>query len=451
MVSFRKVPSDSVEIIRAAAWPLIAGRTYERILTWLGDATVVLLGAATQGTHDFEAARAALTRRLIEDRNFSAVAVDGDWQDAREINRYVQGLGGRDPAALLRGFTRFPSWMWRNTAMAEFAAWLHEHNMSRPDRDRVGFYGLDLLSLRASMRGVVEYLATADPVAGRAARSSFAAFEQAGEDAGAYAWAPDATSQASRRAIIRQLLSLRERRADWLRHDGPISADEAFYLRQEEWLTEDAEGHYDALISSRLEGWNGHARHLDRTLHALAAELQRHGRPPKIVVWANNAQAGDARAADGAVRGEVSLGQLARLRYGAAVRSIGLTTYSGTVVAASDWGGAVQVRSLQPALEASYEELFHRVGMRRFFLPLLSGAEVRDVLAERRLERSIGMVYQPEQERWSHYVGSNLTERYDAVIHVDSTSALEPLERVAEWETPPATPSEVTKSEMLKR
>lgn len=426
---------------------MAAGKTYERILTWIGNAPLVLLGEATHGTHDFYAARAALTRRLIEERHFSAVAIEGDWPEAYAVNRYVQGDAVRDPVEVLAGFARFPSWMWRNTAVAEFVAWLHEHNMSMPGAQRLGFYGLDLYSLHASMRAVVAYLEQADPAAAQAARASYGCFDHFGEDPETYAWAATRSGSVScADAVAKQLLAMRERRADRLRHDRPGNADDFFYAEQNARLARNAEQYYRTMLRGHVESWNVRDRHMAETVDELRAHLRRRGLPPKIVIWAHNSHIGDARATEMHDHGELNLGELVRERYPADSKLIGFTTYTGTVIAASEWGGAAEVKQVQPGLSGSYEELFHRVGLPRFFLPLSSGGDVRDILAEWRLERAIGVIYRPEQERWSHYFDARLSDQFDAVLHVDDTHALEPLETVSEWdpaEAPETYPSGV--------
>ena len=451
MVSLRKTPSDPASIIRAAACPLPGAKHYDRIVSWLGDASIVLMGESTHGTHDFYAARAALTRRLIEERDFSAVAIEGDWPDAYRVNRYVQGQAteARSPEGVLRGFARFPTWMWRNTAVVEFVAWLREHNAGvvAPGK-RAGFYGLDLYSLHASMRSVVAYLEKVDPVAARAARNAYACFDHYGEDTEHYAWgAAQRGGISCEEEVTRQLVALRERRNEWLERDREAGLGDGFFsAEQNARLARNAERYYRTMFRGRVESWNVRDTHMAETLDELLEHLRRQGRPPKIVVWAHNSHIGDARATEMGDSGELNLGQLARERHGDAVRLIGFTTHAGSVTAASDWGGVAERKTVRPALEGSHEELFHRAGVSRFFLPLMGGGPARAALAERRLERAIGVIYRPETERMSHYFEANLAEQFDAVIHFDETQAVEPLERESEWdaaEAPETFPSGV--------
>jgi erythromycin esterase-like protein len=449
MVGFRRTASNAASALRSAAWPAVGGKTYERVLSWLGDASIVLLGEATHGTHDFYATRAALTRRLIEERGFSAVAIEGDWPDAWRVNRYVQGAETEpDPNAVLGGFARFPTWMWRNTAVAEFVAWLQEHNASEttPER-RAGFYGLDLYSLHASMRAVIDYLETRDPAAARAARTSYACFDQYGEDTENYAWASSPLGgDTCEQAVTRELIALRERRASLLGHDGAVAADEFFYAEQNARLAQNAERYYRTMLEGRVQSWNIRDLHMADTLDALLVHLQAQGRAPKVVVWAHNSHVGDARATELGQQGEYTLGELVRERHRGEARLIGFTTYTGTVVAASDWGGAAEIKRVLPALPRSFEALLHETGVPRFFLPLTGEGETRTILSERRLERAIGVIYRPEQERWSHYFDANLAGQFDGIFHFDETRAVEPLERESEWdatEAPETFPSGV--------
>lgn len=449
MVSVRQSPHDAGSIVRAAACPLPAGKNYDRIVAWLGDASLVLLGEASHGTHDFYAARAALTRRLIEQRGFNAVAIEGDWPDAYQVNRYVQGGGqARDPGAVLAGFARFPTWMWRNTAVAEFVAWLHEHNTGQAaEEKRTGFYGLDLYSLHTSMRAVIDYLGARDPAAARAARANYACFDHFGGDTDSYAWAMARLGDEScEAAVTRQLMALREQRARLLLPDGPGAADEYFYAEQNAKLAQSAERYYRTMFGGRVASWNLRDEHMADTLDALRRHLAGRGQTPKIVVWAHNSHVGDARATEMGEGGELNLGQLARERYGDAVRLVGFTTYSGTVVAASDWGAPAETKQVRPALGGSHEELFHQTGVSRFFLPLTNDGAARDVMRERRLERAIGVIYRPETERLSHYFDTRLSDQFDAVVHFDETHAVEPLERETKWdevEAPETFPSGV--------
>jgi erythromycin esterase-like protein len=428
---------DARAALREAAIPLNPENEVDRVLTVIGDSSLVLLGEATHGTHDFYDLRARITRRLIEERGFSAVAIEGDWPDAYRVNRFVQGEGAAtDAIDALSGFQRFPTWMWRNTAVADFVSWLRDHNRRVPRKQhRAGFYGLDLYSLHASMREVVAYLAQHDPKAAQAARASYACFEEYGPDTEDYAWSSSRLgAETCEDAVTRQLMMLREKRGELLRSDGVEAGDEFFYAEQNARLAQNAERYYRTMFRGRTSSWNVRDTHMAETLEELMSHLRSRGQSPKVVVWAHNSHLGDARATAMGAGGEINLGQLVRERFGAHAFLVGFTTYSGTVIAANDWGEPGRNRRVRPALPGSYEELFHDTGLPRFLLPMRLGSPATDALSQERLERAIGVIYRPETERLSHYFQANMAAQFDAVIHLDITRAVESLDNEAAWD-----------------
>lgn len=417
--------------IRREVIPVSANDEFVSVVSWLGDASVVLIGEASHGTHEFYAARARITQRLIEERGFTAVAIEGDWPDAYRVNEYVRGGEGGNADDALAGFQRFPTWMWRNTAVAEFVAWLHRRNGTvRSPEEAAGFYGLDLYSLHASMQAVVDYLQERDPSAAKAARESYACFDQFGGEASSYAWAASMLEDGNcEDAVTRQLILLSQRRSEGLSGRESADADAFFSAKQNARLARNAERYYRTMVHGRAESWNIRDTHMAETLDELLLHLERRGQQPKVVVWAHNSHLGDARATQMGESGEINLGQLVRERHGSAARLIGLTTYTGTVVAATDWGDPAEVKQVKPALAGSFEELFHQVGLPAWFLPLTPGSEATDVLLDRRLERAIGVVYRPDTERQSHYFQAHLASQFDAVVHFDETRGVIPLDR----------------------
>jgi erythromycin esterase-like protein/predicted phosphoribosyltransferase len=436
----QRVLSDA-EIIRAAAIRTEDGVPPDRALFDLvGDAELVLIGEASHGTHDFYAARAAMTRRLIEERGFCAVAVEADWPDAYRVNRYVRGRGeDADAEEALRGFQRFPTWMWRNAAVLDFVGWLRERNDRVGDEAAAaGFYGLDLYSLHRSIDEVINYLDRVDPEAGLRARERYACFDHYGTDDGqtyglaAAMGAGDTCEQ----EVLEQLLDLQRHAVEYARRDGLLAADEQFYAERNAVAVKNSAEYYRSMFRGRVLSWNLRDRHMVETLDALRNHLAAtRGGPAKIVVWEHNSHLGDARATESAARGELNVGQLVRERYGRASRSIGFATYSGTVTAADDWGGEAKRKWVRPALSGSVEDLFHDVGMAELMLSFPTAVEAAERLRAARLERAIGVIYRPETERQSHYFRARLADQFDAVIHIDDTRAVEPLERTSVWET----------------
>ncbi len=433
-----------IDAVRRGATPLTGGHgDFDPLLDLVGDARFVLIGEASHGTHEFYRERALLTRRLIEEKGFSAVAVEADWPDAYRVNRYVRGAReDGDAEEALRGFERFPSWMWRNADVLDFVGWLRSHNEGLPMAGvPVGFYGLDLYSLYASVDAVIGYLSKVDPAGAVRARERYACFEHFGAEGQAYGYAASlAISDSCRREVIEQLLELQRAASVYARLDGLAAEDEYFYAEQNARLVANAEEYYRSMFSHRDSSWNLRDRHMADTLERLAAHLDRHNGRTRVVVWEHNSHVGDARMTEMGARGELNVGQLARQRRGADAILVGLTTYEGTVTAASDWGGASERKRVRPALRESYEAIFHEAGPSRFVLRLDRGVAAVQ-LAQPRLERAIGVIYRPQTERASHYFHSRLAGQFDAVIHLDETRAVEPLERTAASEAgePPET------------
>jgi erythromycin esterase-like protein len=426
--------------IRDEAHPLAGAETqYDPLLERIGDARFVLLGEASHGTREFYQARAAITRRLIEEKGFTAVAVEADWPDAYRVNRYVRNAGqdaaGRDALA---DFKRFPVWMWRNTAVLSFIEWLREYNLSLdPRAKRAGFYGLDMYSLNASIESVINYLNKVDPEAAQRARYRYSCFEHYGEDTQAYGYAAAFNmTKSCEDEVVKQLVELQQHTVEYAGRDGQMAEDEFFYAEQNARVAKDAEEYYRTMFSERISSWNLRDQHMAGTLDALASHLDRqsNGRS-KIVVWEHNSHLGDARATSMGKEGELNVGQLARERYGQEAVLIGFSTYTGTVTAASDWGEPYERKRVRPALEGSYEALFHESGLKNFLLVFQDESNAVKALRGPRLERAIGVIYLPQSERISHYFNARLPEQFDVVIHFDETRAVEPLDRTGLWET----------------
>jgi erythromycin esterase-like protein len=402
---------------------------YDRILARAGERQFVLLGEASHGTHEFYRERAEITKRLIAEKGFGLVAIEGDWPDAYRVNLFVRGEGDdATPEEALGDFRRFPSWMWRNAAVVDFIGWLREWNDARPAPRKVGFYGLDLYSLYTSMDAVIDYLETVDPDAARRARERYACFDHVGRDPHLYAYeAAGGMAEPCEQQAVEQLLELREAAAALAESDERIAQDRHFYAEQNARLVVDAERYYRAAFRSGVDSWNLRDRHMADTLDALVGHLERARDSVKAAVWAHNSHVGDATATQLGDAGELTVGQLVRERHGDESFLVGFTTYEGTVTAASDWGGTAERKRVRRALEGSWEHAFHELGLPRF--------ELAPIAADgRRLERAIGVIYRPETERMSHYFEAELSHQFDAVLHFDQTRAVKPLETTSVWD-----------------
>jgi erythromycin esterase-like protein len=415
-----------VTALRAAAQPL-TGRNedYDDLMKQVGDARVVMLGEATHGTHEFYRERMRITQRLVRDKGFSAVVIEGDWPDAYRVNQYVRGLG-RDKNAeqALAGFTRFPRWMWGNTVVRDLVEWMRQHNTSlRPEASRVGFYGMDLYSLPGSSEAVVQQLQSLDGAASTRARNRYQGFARFRSNPESYGLSalPGATSP-EERAAREQLEELQRSY-----NAAPNRKEEWFSALQNARVVKNAEEYYRVSYAGTESSWNLRDRHMADTLDALMAHLGTPGQPAKIVVWAHNSHVGDARQTTMGQSGEWTVGQLMRQRHPNETFLLGFTTYSGTVMAANQWDQPGQVERVRPSLPGSFGALFHETGIKNFLLPLRGEGELVLSMGEPRLERAIGVVYLPQTERESHYFQARMSKQFDAVIHIDASTAIKPF------------------------
>ncbi|HEX8384075.1 MAG TPA: erythromycin esterase family protein [Sphingomonas sp.] len=411
-------------LIAGAAEPLpdIDDPAFGRLFDRFADARLVLLGEASHGTSEFYRARAAITRRLIEEHGFTMVAVEADWPDAAAIDRHVRHeaprVDGEPP------FTRFPTWMWRNVEFAGFVRWLRRHNEALAPAARVSFHGLDLYNLNASIRAVIDYLDGVDPDAAATARQRYGCLKPWREDPAVYGRLALREGHARCEAgVVATLRDLFARQRDYAATGSDAFLDAAQNAR----LVANAEAYYRAMYHGSAASWNLRDEHMFDTLDLL---MRSKGENAKAVVWAHNSHIGDARFTDmGESRDELNLGQLARENYGEQACLIGFGTHAGTVAAADDWDAPMQVKHVNPSRPDSYERLAHDSGVARFLLDLRDGVhdQLRDALMEQRLERFIGVIYRPDTERWSHYSSASLPAQFDALVWFDTTGAVTPL------------------------
>jgi erythromycin esterase-like protein len=428
------VDAAAIEAVAHAATHVVGSLgDYDRLLALIGDARVVLLGAATHGSEEFYRERALITRRLIAEKGFTGVAVEADWPDAYRANRYVRGMSS-DESGLdaLGSFARFPSWVWRNQAVYEFLEWLREFNEAYHEAwSAVGFYGLDLYSVYTSIQEAIAVLESLDPEAARRAVERYGRLGRAriGERP---IESPEAKEIADsyEEPVVEQLVELMHNRSRYLAEDEVLAEDEFFLAEQNARLEPGAEAYYRTLYRGGVPSWNLRDWHLMDTLQALTRHLTSRHEDVRLVVWAHSSHLADARYSSLGRQGEWNLGQLVREEYGDAAFLIGFTTWCGEVTAAADWNAAAQRMPVRPALLGSYEDLFHRAGLGRFTLPIRGGEDALATLGRERLERMIGVVYRPSAEAGSEYVACDLVRQLDAVVHLDVTTALEPVDTV---------------------
>jgi erythromycin esterase len=409
------------EIARLAR-PMADAGGLDPLLERIGDARFVLIGEASHGTAEFYRWRAELTKRLIVERGFGFVAVEGDWPDCFDVNCWVKDRSGRagEAAATVARFERWPTWMWSNAEVAEFVGWLRDHN--RGTGADVGFYGLDVYSLWESIDRILRYLHGQHPDALVAAQAALACFDPYGEDPQRYAHATRFVPEGCEAEVVRVLADLRR-----LAREG-ASSEADFDALQNSEVVAGAERYYRTMVRGDGESWNVRDCHMVDTLDRLLAH---HGRRSKAVVWEHNTHVGDARATDMAAAGMVNVGQLVRQRHtDDGVVLVGFSSYEGSVIAAPRWGAPLQRMPVPPARSDSHEALLHELGSDDPVLLIFPTARDSRWLSARRGHRAIGVVYDPRRDPYGNWVPTVMGGRYDALIHIDETEALHPLQPV---------------------
>jgi len=386
-------------------------------LDQLADARIVLLGESTHGTSEFYRARAAITQRLIGKHGFRLLAIEADWPDTVELDRYIRGSG---PWGEQDAFVNFPRWMWRNKEFAGFLAGLRQWNALRAKADQVSIHGLDVYSLDKSMAAVLSYLDRIDPPAAALARRRYACLSPFVGRPQIYGAQAVYTGRTCEDEVIRQLIDLLNARVSYIGQDG----DRFFDAEHNARVVCAAEQYYRAMHRGAVESWNLRDTHMYSTLKRL---MDRKGPEARAVVWAHNSHIGDARATMMGQRGEYNIGQLCREQFGSDVAAIGFVACSGNVLAADAWGAAGRVRQIMPPLAESWEQVFSETEMPAGLLIWRHDAELSDILDQARIERAIGVIYRPESERWSHSFGANLARQFDAIVWMSGTTALTPL------------------------
>lgn len=399
----------------------------------IGDSRIVMLGEASHGTHDYYVWRAKITKRLIQEKGFSFIAVEGDWPPCYKLNRFVKGYGDTDDDVLkvLKNFNRWPSWMWANWEVAGFSRWLKEYNAEKSLQNRVGFYGLDVYSLWESMDEIVGYLQKEDPKAAEIAKQSVRCFEPYKGDEQQYAWSTRMVPETCEEDVVKMLNAILSRSQ---RYNTDMEAP--FNTEQNAHVTVNAEKYYRAMVKAGPDSWNIRDHHMMQTLDRL---LRFHGPDSKAIIWEHNTHIGDASYTDMRFDGMVNIGQLAREAYKEEnVSLVGFGSYEGSVIAGDSWGAPHEIMEVPPAKENSWEAMLNDTGHANFYL--ISDDFVTDNFHKKEINhRAIGVVYHPEHERYGNYVPSKMGRRYDAYIHINNTKALHPLDLETDDQKTPET------------
>jgi erythromycin esterase len=414
--------AEAVATIKQSAYPLTGIKDLDPLLKRIGNARIVMLGEASHGTHEYYVWRSYITKRLIEEKGFSFLGVEGDWPDCYLINRYIKNYidSGKGSYKVLQAFKRWPTWMWANWEIVALADWLEKYNRPLPPNKKTGFYGLDVYSLWESMESIMRYLEKTDPQALKVAKEAFSCFEPYRADEGqSYARASQFVPELCQSEVLDLLKEIRTKMPTY-----NTDHENVFNAEQNALIVVNAEKYYRAMIHGGPHSWNVRDRHMSDTLDRL---LKFHGKHSKAIIWEHNTHIGDARATDMTTEGMFNIGELTRLKYPAEeVVLVGFGSYKGTVTAGHSWGAPMQTMTMPEARKNSWEYLLHTAGAHNKLL--LTEDFSSDLFMENHFgHRAVGVVYNPKYEQYGNYVPSILPLRYDAFIYIDETTTLHPL------------------------
>lgn len=426
--------TEAVTAIRQWAYPLRSKADLKPLFNRIGDARIVLLGEASHGTHEYYTWRTHISKKLIEEKGFNCIAVEGDWPDCYRLNRFVKGYDVNNKSAfkVLQAFNRWPAWMWANWETVALADWLQNHNRHLPANRRIGFYGLDVYSLWESMESIIQYLKKTDPAALKVAESAFHCFEPYRQEGASYAAATRFVPELCENEVVHLLKEIQQKLPQY-----NTDYENVFSTEQNALVAVNAERYYRAMIRGGPHSWNLRDRHMADTVERL---LKFHGENSKIIVWEHNTHVGDARATDMIDEGMFNVGELARMQHhDKGVVLVGFGSYKGKVIAGRRWGATMQSMIVPEAKKGSWEYLLHKAGKENKLL-LLDDLAGNDMLMENHIgHRAIGVVYNPQYDQFANYVPTILPLRYDAFIYLDETTALHPIHIAPDGQQMPET------------
>ena len=415
--------AEAVNTINQNAYPLHSKADLQPLFDRIGDARIVMLGEASHGTHEYYTWRTHISKRLIEEKGFNFIAVEGDWPDCYRLNRFVKGydIDNKSAFKVLHSFKRWPTWMWANWEIVALSDWLQKHNHGRAANKRTGFYGLDVYSLWESMESIMQYLKKTDVTALKVAEEAFHCFEPYRKEEGqSYARASMLVPELCQNEVVDLLKEIRKKMPTY-----NSDYENVFSAEQNAIVAVNAEKYYRAMVQGGPHSWNVRDRHMADTLDRL---LNFHGKNSKAIVWEHNTHIGDARATDMADEGMYNIGELARLEHrDKGIVLVGFGSYNGKVIAGKSWGAEMKIMELPQAKVGSLEYLLHKAGDENKLL-IADDLMKNDLFIENHIgHRAVGVVYQPEYEQYGNYVPTILPLRYDAFIYIDKTNALNPL------------------------
>jgi erythromycin esterase-like protein len=402
----RPIPPSrtSAATVQFAYYPLHEENDLDILLKEIGDTKLVLLGESSHGSSEFYQWRAAISKRLITEKGFDFIAVEGDWYDMLALNDLIAGKRYVSVYQVMHGFNRWPRWLWANQEFAGFTQWLQQN---QTPENSIGIYGLDVFAFSKGVNGLKAVFADTS-----ALHAASECFNKYGNDAMVYSTAVTKARQDCRQfaeAIWQQALKIT---------GGKTRNEQDLMTLQAAALIKNGEAYFRTRNQDQAASWNGRVDHMHQTIKRL---LEYYGRNAKGIIWAHNTHVGDAHYTDMTTRRRTNIGERLRGELGGNnVFIIGFGCYNGEVIAGESWGAEPKKIRIYPAKQGSWEELLHK------------DAPVNKILLSRELvnnpalkswvpQRAIGVVY------GETYIPSIIHRRYDAFLYIDSTTAIKEL------------------------
>lgn len=423
MVSDGRDTGEIANYFSGKAVPAEDADDLDELIDHAGLRRLVLLGESTHGTTEFYRWRTEITKRLISEKGFSFVAVEGDWASIYRLNEYVKGAPDSPASArrVLRRFDRWPEWMWGNEDIAELAEWMRDYNSNLPDDQKAGFYGMDVYGQWDAMDDLLDFTRKHMPAYYRIIRRNLQCFAGYDRDEWAYARAVAGRGHSSCEEELQNVVELLQELSDEFEDS---ERRRYFRAKQNAIVVKNAEDFFRLAITDNAGSWNSRATHMWETVKRL---LDKHGNDSRAVVWAHNTHVGDAEATTMRFQNMVNIGRLSRLELGSdQVFITGFGTYTGRVNAGSNWGSAMHIMHVPEGIAGSYENIFSQIEHRQFYLIFDQADRDHPALNEFRGHRAIGVVYNPRQEA-GNYVPTILPHRYDAFFFIRETNPLVPV------------------------
>jgi len=414
---------DLFNYLQEKAIQKATGEIVAKLASKMADNKLVLLGESSHGTSEYYTNRFLVSKKLIENHDFSFIAVEGDWTAIYKLNLYVRGMSGYSSGEeIMRTFDRWPEWMWGNREFLELVEWLKEHNDQREFSEQVGLYGMDVYGQWTALEQLQTNLLASGAEYTERALGYLDCFAQYKDDEWTYAGAVARGMASSCEKDLNSLWILLNENYDLSTLEEKNYS--AFHLSQKAKVLKNAENHFRLSPIDRAASWNARVLHFWNTVNNL---LDFYGPDSKGIAWAHNTHMGDARASIMSTHGQTNMGQLSREFLGEEkVFILGFGTYQGKVNAGSSWGEPMSIMNVPPAIRNSWEHLLNEISNDQFLLFFNNEDRAFPPLLNARGNRAIGVTYNPLQEA-GNYVPTLLAHRYDAFWFIGETNELNPI------------------------